>query len=121
MTRVLIVDDEKMVRNALSDLLRKKGFDVASAESGPQALETFPAFNPDVVLLDILMPGMNGIEVLKQIKPMNPDVCVIILTAVKDLTIARDAMQQGANDYLTKPFKYEQLETILSVHGALRN
>ena len=116
---MLIVDDEEMVRRVFCDLLQKKGFHVADAETGPLALALFPLFRPDVVLLDILMPGMDGIEVLKQMKQWNPDVCVIMLTGVKDMTIARNAIQQGADDYLTKPFKYEQLETILAVRGVL--
>lgn len=120
MTRTLIVDDEKMVRRVLCELLQKKGFHVADAETGPLALALFPLFRPDVVLLDILMPGMDGIEVLIQMKQWNPDVCVIMLTGVKDLTIARKAMQQGADDYLMKPFLFEQLETILTVRGVLQ-
>ena len=117
---MLIVDDEEMVRRVLCDLLQKKGFHVADAETGPLALALFPLFRPDVVLLDILMPGMDGIEVLIQMKQWNPDVCVIMLTGVKDMTIARNAIQQGADDYLMKPFLYEQLETILSIRGVLQ-
>ena len=119
--RVLIVDDEEMIRTTLCEFLRLKGYHAADAESGPLALAAFPLFHPDLVLLDILMPGMDGIEVLKRLKQWAPNLCVIMLTGVDDLTIARDAMQQGADDYLTKPFKFEQLETLMDVHGLLRD
>jgi len=120
MTRVLVVDDEKSVRRALCEFLQLKGYIIADAESGPLALAAFPLFHPDLVLLDILMPGMSGTEVLKQLKQWDPNLCVIMLTGVNDLKIARDVMQQGANDYLTKPFKFEQLEILMNVHGLFR-
>ena len=68
MQRILIVDDDEMVRTALRELLEEKGYHLADAESGPLALALFPLFKPDAVLLDILMPGMDGIEVLQRMK-----------------------------------------------------
>ena len=116
---ILIIDDEEMVQEVLSEYLERKGYKVLAVGSGPLTLAHFPVFRPDLVLLDILMPGMNGIEVLEQIKHFNPHVCVIMLTAVADLTIAREAIQKGADNYLTKPIDFEQLGTCLAVHGLL--
>ena len=116
MQRVLIVDDDEMVRAALREFLEAKGYHLADAESGPLALALFPLFKPDAVLLDILMPGMDGIEVLQRMKPLKPDVRIIMLTAVAMDDVAQEAMKNGADDYLTKPIETEQLLTCLSTH-----
>ena len=116
MARILIVDDDAAVRDILTLYFKGKGYTVTAVESGPLALACFPVFRPDLVLLDILMPGMDGITVLSQMKHLNPAACVIMLTGVAHDEIAREAIRRGADDYLTKPFELEQLEMQLSIH-----
>ena len=97
-----MVDDEKRFRDTTQKILSKKGFETILAESGEDALEKM-AQNPDVVILDIKMPGMDGHETLSQIKKTHPDLPVIMLTGHGDKPSARQALVEGAFDYLTKP------------------
>ena len=116
MQRILVIDDEKAVRSVLITFLKQKGYTVAQAESGPLGLAQLNIFKPHMVLLDIRMPGMDGLELLKKIKEHSPDLSVIMVTAEDDDRVGRRAMENGALDYITKPFSFEQLETHLSVH-----
>lgn len=116
MSRILVVDDEEPVRTVLSTFLQRKGHEVAEAESGPNALDQLDSFRPHLVLLDIRMPGMNGIEVLKAIKQRAPEVGVIMVTATSDNEIGLQTLALGAADYMMKPFSFEQLERHLAVH-----
>ena len=100
--KILMVDDEKRFRDTTQKILSKKGFETILAESGEDALEKM-AQNPDVVILDIKMPGMDGHETLAQIKKIHPDLPVIMLTGHGDKPSARQALVEGAFDYLTKP------------------
>ena len=104
--RVLVVDDEESVRNLLQRTLEGTGFNVVTAANGQEAVETMSESELEisVVLLDIKMPGMSGLEVLKQVTIEHPLICVIMLTAVVDTTTAVEAMKLGAYDYVTKPF-----------------
>lgn len=116
MSRILVVDDEEPVRTVLSTFLQRKGHEVAEAGSGSNALDQLDSFRPHLVLLDIRMPGMNGIEVLKAIKQRAPEVGVIMVTAASDNEIGRQTLALGAADYMMKPFSFEQLERHLAVH-----
>lgn len=116
MSRVLVIDDEVEVRNILTDFLGRKNYEVITAEDGPRGLDQLDAFRPDLVLLDVRMPGMDGIEVLREIKKRRPGTCVLMITAWGDQTSANEAIRLGANDYITKPLSFAQLETHLSVH-----
>ena len=100
--KVLMVDDEKRFRDTTRKILMKKGFDTILAESGEQALEKIEE-SPDVVILDIKMPGIDGHEALAEIKKRNPDLPVIMLTGHGALPSAREALIEGAFDYLSKP------------------
>ena len=116
MSRVLVVDDEESVREVLKTFLNERGYVVAEAASGPLAIASMDSFRPDIVLLDIRMPGMDGIEVLQRLKERRKDIPVLMVTATDDEDIARQAIRLGASDYITKPFSFAQLETNLMVH-----
>jgi CheY-like chemotaxis protein len=100
--KVLMVDDEKRFRETTKKILKKKGFETILAESGEQALEMIDQ-GPDIVILDIKMPGIDGHEALAEIKKRSPDLPVIMLTGHGDMPSAREALVEGAFDYLSKP------------------
>jgi DNA-binding NtrC family response regulator len=110
--RVLIVDDEPGVRESLRMVL-KDAYDAQAAASGPEALENLARNPADVVLLDIVMPGMDGMQVLEEMRGRHPQLPVIMLTATKTVKSAVDAMKLGAFDYVTKPFDVDELRLIL--------
>lgn len=114
--RVLLVDDQSDFREMLVEYLGPSGFEVREASSGEDAVEQVAEFDPHIVLLDLTMPGMGGLEALRQIKTIVPRTCVIMVTAVDDLDTARGALAQGASDYLTKPFPLRYLDSVLAVH-----
>lgn len=108
-TKLLYVDDEDSLRILVKSQLTMEGFDVDTAEDGDVALEMITAGNYDMVLLDIRMPRMDGIEVLKHLRKSNFKTRIIMLTAVTELTSAIEAVKFGANDYVTKPYNIEDL------------
>lgn len=108
MTRVLIVEDEESYRDALSYMLRKEGFEVAVAATGTAALETFDRTGADLVLLDLMLPGLSGTEVCRSLRQKS-NVPVIMLTA-KDSEVDKVVgLELGADDYVTKPFSSREL------------
>ncbi|MCK9426839.1 MAG: sigma-54 dependent transcriptional regulator [Ignavibacteriaceae bacterium] len=118
MGKILIVDDEKDMRQLLSDILKSEGYEVRTAESGKKALKEIEVMRPEIVLLDIRLPDMNGIEVLKEIKKLDESIVVIMLSAYGEIQNAVDAMKLGAFDYFTKPFHNEEI--ILDIKKALQ-
>ena len=108
---ILIIDDDASLRRVLEYNLREDGFRVLTAESGAQALERFRSERVDLAVTDVRMPEMSGLELLTQLKVMQPDLPVIVLTAHGTIDSAVEAMKLGAADYLTKPFNREQLKT----------
>jgi len=110
---ILVVDDEPKLRTILQEFLRLHGFTVTTAASGEEALEQLKRFAPTVVLLDIKMPGMDGLLTLKKIKAVQPRVIVIVITGLEEEQTMAQALALGAHDYITKPFNFEYLETIL--------
>ncbi|MEO7650510.1 MAG: HD domain-containing phosphohydrolase [Bryobacteraceae bacterium] len=107
--RILIVDDEAPIRLLLSEHLQHCGYDVALASQGSAALETLQKRNFDLVLSDVRMPGMSGLELLAEIVAKHPGVGVLMLTACEDLTLAVNAMRLGALDYILKPFRLTEI------------
>lgn len=107
--RILVVDDELSMRESLAAWLRKGGYVVETARSGGGALDTVREQPVDLVLLDIKMPGMDGLTVLKHLHAEQPDVAVVMITAYGSIETAVQAMKQGAEDYLLKPFDPEHL------------
>ena len=108
-TRILVVDDDKSVRDALTRLLTQRGYAVESAPTGEDALKQLAARKFNVMLLDVRMPGISGIDVLPRALDLHADLVIIMLTGVSDLTTAARAMQRGARDFLTKPIDLAQL------------
>ncbi|MBL7075638.1 response regulator [candidate division KSB1 bacterium] len=109
--RILVVDDEMEVCILVKEFLEERGYQVAVANRGKDAVEGMKSFRPHVVLLDIRMPGMSGMEVLDQIREIDKEVGVIMVTAVKDERIGREALKKGATDYIVKPIDLDYLET----------
>jgi two-component system sensor histidine kinase/response regulator len=118
--KVLIVDDIAFNRTVLSKILSKSGYELSIATSGEQALQVVEIVVPDLILLDYMMPGMNGIDVLKLLKADNrfSDIPVMFLTASDEMEFMTEAFEQGAVDYITKPFKASELNA--RVHTQIR-
>jgi DNA-binding NtrC family response regulator len=110
---ILIVDDEKDLCTVLDNSLSQDGYRVLTAFNGKTALQLAKKEEPDLVLLDIRMPGMDGIEVLRKIKKMKKKTIVIMFTAYGTLETARKAMELGAYDYVTKPIDLFSLKSLL--------
>lgn len=111
--RVLIADDDPSTRDILSRFLGEKGFEVDVASDGARALEAIKTFAPDIILLDIRMPNMDGIECLQRITDDGIDCGVIMISGEADVTLARKTLTMGAADFIYKPFDLEYLETSL--------
>ena len=107
---VLIIDDEVLTLNNLKRALEKEGYEILLADSGETGLETFRANRPNLVLVDLMLPGIDGIEVLKQIKETDVNTAVIMITAYEIIEKAIQSMKLGAYDYLLKPFKLTDLK-----------
>ena len=107
--RLLIVDDEEAIRDSLSSALRAEGLELAVAGSAESALSQIDAFRPDVVLSDIRMPGLDGVELLRIIKERAPSIDVILMTAYQDMPTVISAVRAGAVEFLTKPLDLEEL------------
>lgn len=112
-TKILIVDDELIMRESLSGWLYRDGHEVETAESGEEALEKVKRSRFDILLVDLKMGGMSGLEVLKEIKEMDPDVAVVMITAYGSISTAIEAMKNGAYDYLLKPFDPNELGLVI--------
>lgn len=112
MKKILVVDDEETVRSSLA-LLLKGQFEVDTAENGEQAIACCESNPPDLVLLDVMMPKVDGIETLRRVKVTHPELPVIMLSAANTARTAVEAMKLGAVDYLNKPFNVEDLTTLI--------
>ncbi|MDD5450871.1 MAG: sigma-54 dependent transcriptional regulator [Desulfovibrionales bacterium] len=110
MESILIVDDEKNYLIVLKELLSEENYEVVTAENAPQALEIFKESDFDLVLTDMKMPNMDGIELLENIRSVNSEIPVIVMTAYATVEKAVKAMKKGAFDYVTKPFQNEELK-----------
>ncbi len=114
MSKVLVVDDEQSLRDFLAIMLKKEGHEVATAINGTDALKAVHAEIFDLVISDVKMPGVDGIEVLKTIKEISPETVVIMVTAFATAETAVEAMKLGASDYIIKPFKVDELKLIIN-------
>ncbi len=122
-SRILIVDDEANARNALAEILSEEGYSTKTAADGFKALPSLADFGPHLVLTDLKMPGMDGLELLKKVHEHDPEVPVVIMTAFGEVSTAVSAIRQGAVDYLTKPLNAESLLVVVErslEHSRLR-
>lgn len=107
--RILVADDDEIARDVINSILSREGYTVITAKDGLDAIRMLRIEEISLVITDLRMPGADGIEVLKQSARTNPDVAVVILTAYGTLDTTLEAMKEGAYDYLTKPFKGQEI------------
>ena len=112
--RVLVIDDEKRIRDGCQKTLKLEGFEVSTVESGTLGLEILEKEHFDIILLDLMMPGLSGMEVLARVKVLHPETIVIVITGYATLEHAIEAMKKGAFDFIAKPFSPEELRSVVS-------
>jgi len=110
-----VVDDEKWACDPIERFLKKKGYSVIISYNGEDALEKVKNLKPDIMLLDIRMPGIDGMEVLRRTRQFDSKIGIIMVTAVKDEGMAKDAIKKGADEYITKPVDLTHLEECVLV------
>ena len=113
MIKVLVLDDEKGLCEDMKEFFAYRGYKVFAATSGEQAISIIKKEKLDILVLDIKMEGIDGLNVLKVAKEKDPKVKAIMVTALRDEDIKRQALDIGASEYVTKPFSYEKLETLI--------
>ena len=107
--RILVVDDEEIIRDSISFILKKEGYVVSEAANGKDALDKFKAESFDLIITDLEMPEMRGLELLEHVMRINPQTLIVIITAYGSLETAITAMRQGASDYILKPLEFDEL------------
>lgn len=110
MAKILVVDDDEQMREDIAEMLSREGYGVVHVGSGEEALERLKKENFDVILTDLMMPGIDGMEVLRQSKKLKPAVRVIMITGFGTIENAVEAMKDGASDYVSKPFKIGEVQ-----------
>jgi len=119
-TRVLVVDDEQNMRTTLADILADEGFEVGTAESGERAVKLCRRAEFDTVLMDVRMPGIDGIEACRRIREIRPDVRVILMSAYSVEQLVEDSLREGVVAFLRKPLDAERLLALLGAPGKTR-
>jgi DNA-binding NtrC family response regulator len=114
MNKVLIIDDEKSILESLSSILTEEGFAVTTARDGREGLELFRRERPKIVLLDVWLPEIDGLEVLKEIREQDQDAVVIVISGHGTISTAVEAVKIGANDFLEKPLSIEKVLEVIS-------
>lgn len=112
--RMLIIDDEEVIRDACTQIFTKEGYSVKGAENGDIGLKVFKEYHPDLVLVDLKMPGKSGMDVLEEIESTDPNVVQIVITGYATVSSAVDAMKRGAYDFLPKPFTPDEIRLIVA-------
>ncbi len=115
MSKILVVDDDQSICRNLKEILTDKGHDVEAVNSGFEALKLLDESDFDVVLLDLVMPGMTGMELLSEIRLKKPNTQVVMITAFATIENAVEAMKRGATDYVSKPFKMNEIEVVVNM------
>jgi YesN/AraC family two-component response regulator len=112
---ILIVDDEKLFRDMLAEMLSNRAERIMTAKSGKDALDVMiKEGGADVVITDVKMPGMNGFQLLENLKALDPHLSVVVMTGYSDLFNAEEAMKKGADGYIMKPFKKDEINTLIT-------
>ncbi len=111
--KILVADDEAMMRNLILKILESEGYQVTVVSSGNEALEKLKAEKYDLLLTDVKMPGVTGFDLLKQVKAEWPEMSVIIMTGYGDAYSVKEALLLGADEYLSKPFKSQEVTLII--------
>jgi two-component system response regulator (stage 0 sporulation protein F) len=114
--KILIVDDQFGIRILLNEVFQKEGYQTFQAANGLQALDILKKHDPDLVLLDMKIPGMDGIEILKRMKVIDPDIRVIIMTAYGELNMIQEAKNLGALTHFAKPFDIDDIRAAVRKH-----
>lgn len=109
MPTIMVVDDAAFMRMRCKKLLTQNGYDVIEAATGTEAVETYKKSKPDAVLLDITMPDMDGLTALKEMKKLDPDVRVAMVSAMGQQSVVMDALKSGAKDFVVKPFEADRV------------
>ncbi len=109
MTKILIVDDAEFLRVRIIKMLTGQGFEVFEAENGAKAVEKYKEVRPDVVLMDITMPEMDGLAALKEIRQIDSHAKVVMLTALGQESVVLEAVKSGARDFIVKPFEHDRV------------
>lgn len=110
MAKILIVDDSAFVRMMLKDILSREGHEIAGeAANATEGVAKYSSLKPDLVLMDIVMPGMDGVEAVRQIMKENPDAAVLMVSALGQEAMVKEALEAGAKDFVTKPLKKDIL------------
>ncbi len=113
--RILVVDDDRLIGELINNYLSEEEYEVFFVDNGEGVLNYVKRVRPHIILLDVLMADKDGLEVLKQVKEVDPMIGVIMITGVKDEDVVRKALELGAIDYITKPLDLEYLETSLKI------
>ncbi|MDV2684543.1 response regulator [Alkalihalophilus sp. As8PL] len=116
MHKVLVVDDQYGIRVLLTEILQKDGYQLYQAANGVQALKVVEEDSPDLVLLDMKIPGMDGLEILRRIKEKHEEIQVIMMTAYGELNLINEAMQLGAITHFAKPFDIDDVRKVIKDH-----
>ncbi len=114
MTKILVVDDAEFLRVRLNKILDTEGYEVFQAENGSKAVATYKEQHPDVVLMDVTMPEMDGLTALKEIIGFDPKAKVVMLTALGQESVVLDAVKSGARDFIVKPFEQDRVMKAIS-------
>jgi DNA-binding response OmpR family regulator len=113
MRNILVVDDEEQIVSVLKEFLVIRGYNVFTSPDGPSALSKINEVKPQVVLLDIIMPGMNGIDTLIKIKEIDSDIGVVMMSALSERELVKKAILLGAHDYVIKPFDLDYIDAVI--------
>ena len=116
MRRILVIDDDVNICKMVERTFLLEGeYEIDMAHNGKEGLQKLKQLNPHIILLDVMMPGMDGIETLKEIKKLDPKFGVVMITALEDDALAKKAISLGAYEYLVKPFSTDYLKTVVMV------
>lgn len=113
MAKILIIDDSAFMRMMLKDILGKNGHEIAEAENGRDGVEKYSSMKPDLVAMDIVMPEVTGIEAVREIMKSDPEASIVMISALGQEAMVKEAIEAGAKDFIVKPFKKEKvIETV---------